>query len=234
VKRLRPRDYRELLRSGRWFASLPDDLQTRLLDAAVLRYAAAGAHVFARGDDTSGLFAVVDGAVRVSGQREAGREVLHMVFEPPSWFGELSVIDRLPRTQDTVADVDSELLHVPRDALEAILDAEPRYWRDLAVLLAHKLRLAMLALEDFAQVPPRVRVARRLAMMIEGYGDHTHPRRTVELRQEQLAQMLSVSRQTANQVLKELEAEGLIKLAYGEIEILDAAGLRAISALGVI
>jgi CRP-like cAMP-binding protein len=233
VTRLRPRDYRELLRSGRWFAALPDDLQTKLLDAAVLRHAGAGEHVFARGDDSSGLFAVVDGAVRVSGQSEAGREVLHMVFEPPSWFGELSVIDRLPRTQDTIADVDSELVHVPRRAVEAILDAEPRYWRDVALLLAHKFRLAMLALEDFAQVPPRVRVARRLAMMIEGYGDHTHPRRTVELRQDQLAQMLSVSRQTANQVLKELEASGLIKVAYGEIEIIDTAGLNAVAALAI-
>jgi CRP-like cAMP-binding protein len=100
-------------------------------------------------------------------------------------------------------------------------------------LLAHKFRLAMLALEDFAQVPPRVRVARRLAMMIEGYGDHTHPRRTVELRQDQLAQMLSVSRQTANQVLKDLEASGLIKVAYGEIEIIDTAGLNAVAALAI-
>lgn len=86
MTRLRPRDYRELLRSGRWFAALPDALQSQLLDAAVIRHAGAGEHVFARGDDASGLFAVVDGAVRVSGQSEAGREVLHMVFEPPSWF----------------------------------------------------------------------------------------------------------------------------------------------------
>jgi pimeloyl-ACP methyl ester carboxylesterase len=30
-------DYRELLRSGRWFAGLPDALQERLVAAAVLR-----------------------------------------------------------------------------------------------------------------------------------------------------------------------------------------------------
>lgn len=231
MKRLRPREYRDLLRTGRWFAALPDDLQAKLLDAALIKHAGAGEHVIARGDDAAGLFAVIDGAVRMAGQSEAGREVLHMVIEPPSWFGELSVIDSLPRTQNAIADVDSALLHVPRRAIEAILDAEPRYWRDVALLLAHKFRLAVLALEDVAQVPPKVRVARRLALMIEGYGDHTHPRRTVDLRQEQLAQMLSVSRQTANQVLKELEAQGLIKLAYGEIEILDAAGLRALGAL---
>jgi CRP/FNR family transcriptional regulator, cyclic AMP receptor protein len=231
MKRRRASDYRELLRTGRWFAGLPDELQAELLDVAAIRTASAGERVLARGDEPAGLYAVLDGAVRLSGQSEAGREVLHMVVEPPSWFGELSVIDGLPRTQDATADVASELLHVPQRALEAILAAEPRYWRYLAILMAHKLRLATLALEDVAQVPPRVRLARRLAMMIEGYGDHTHPRRTVELRQEQLAMMLNVSRQTANQLLKELEALGLVKLAYGEVEILDAAALRTLGAM---
>jgi CRP-like cAMP-binding protein len=232
MKRRRPRDYRELLRTGRWFAALPDELQASLLDAAMMCAAAAGEHVLARGAEPSGLYAVIDGAVRVSGQSETGREILHMVVEPPSWFGELSVIDGLPRTQDATADVASELIHVPQRALEAILAAEPAYWRHLAILMAHKLRLAMLALEDVAQVPPRVRLARRLAMLIEGYGDHTHPRRTVDLRQEQLAAMLNVSRQTANQLLKELEGLGLVKLAYGEVEVIDAVGLRTLGALG--
>jgi CRP-like cAMP-binding protein len=71
-----------------------------------------------------------------------------------------------------------------------------------------------------------VRLARRLAMMAEGYGEREHQRRTVEVSQEQLAQMLSTSRQTANQLLKELAARGLIRLSYGTIEILDLAGLR--------
>lgn len=230
MKRRRPRDFLELLRTGRWFAALPDELQARLVDAAVVSTAGAGEPVMSRGDEPSGLYAVVDGAVRLSGRNEAGREVLHMVIEPPSWFGELSVIDGLPRTQDATADVASELLHVPQRAIEAILTAEPRTWQHLAILMAHKLRLAMLALEDVAQVPPIVRLARRLALMVEGYGDHTHQRRTVELRQEQLAMMLSVSRQTANQLLKELEALGLVKLAYGEVEIVDAAALRTLGA----
>ena len=44
--------------------------------------------------------------------------------------------------------------------------------------------------------------------------------------QEQLAQLLALSRQTVNQVLKDLQARGILKVAYGEIELLDFAGLR--------
>jgi Mn-dependent DtxR family transcriptional regulator len=38
--------------------------------------------------------------------------------------------------------------------------------------------------------------------------------------------MLSTSRQTVNQLLKALEADGLVRLKYGRVEILDLKGLR--------
>ena len=46
-------------------------------------------------------------------------------------------------------------------------------------------------------------------------------RRVLQLSQEQLALMLSLSRQTTNQILKGLEQDGAVRLSYGEIEILD-------------
>lgn len=222
----RARDYVELLRSGRWFAALPDDLQARLVDAATLRPLGARQPLFARGDEADGLYAVVDGSIRVSGGSESGREALLTLLEPPSWFGEISIFDGAPRTHDAVAETESLVVHVPRPALDAILAAEPRWWRELGLLLTSKLRLAFTAMEDMALLPIAVRLARRLTLMAQGYGEREFQRRTVEVSQEQLAQMLSTSRQTANQLLKELEARGLIRLAYGTIEILDLDGLQ--------
>jgi hypothetical protein len=44
--------------------------------------------------------------------------------------------------------------------------------------------------------------------------------------------MVSSSRQSTNQALKDLEARKLIKVAYGEIEILDLPGLTRAAATG--
>ena len=41
--------------------------------------------------------------------------------------------------------------------------------------------------------------------------------------------MLSLSRQTTNQILKSLQQEGALRLGYGEIEILDPARLQALT-----
>ena len=48
----------------------------------------------------------------------------------------------------------------------------------------------------------------------------------LQLPQEQLALMLAISRQTTNQILKELQAQGIVQLTYGEIEILDLQRLQ--------
>jgi CRP/FNR family cyclic AMP-dependent transcriptional regulator len=227
MKNRAPKDYREQLRAGRWYRGLPVELQDRLLAGASLRPLAAEERIFLRGDPPSGLFAVLDGGVRVTSMAAGGKEALLTLIEPPSWFGEIAVFDGLERTHDAIAEGETTVLQVPQSALDTILAAEPRYWRDLALLMAHKLRLLFVVLEEASALPIAVRLARRLLSMAEGYGEwHDRQSRVVEVKQEQLAAMLSTSRQTANQVLKRLEAKKIIRLTYGEIEILDHNGLR--------
>ncbi len=217
----------ELLRAGRWFGNLPDDFQRKLLEAGVVRKLPKGGWLFARGDDPSGLFAALDGGFRITAAAPSGKELLLALVEPPMWFGEIAVFDGLPRTHDAVAAEKSVVLHVPAQALDLILDGEPRYWRDLGLLVASKLRLTFLAMEDSAVLPIADRLARRLLMAVERYGEwHDRTSRVVDLRQEQLATMLSTSRQTVNQLLKELEGQGVVRLSYRHIEILDLDRLR--------
>jgi CRP/FNR family cyclic AMP-dependent transcriptional regulator len=219
--------YRELLKAGRWFRGLTEDFQERILANAAFVTLASGTRLFSRGDPPSGLYAVLDGAVRITTSAERGREMLVMLAEPPTWFGELSLFDRKPHTHDATADQDSAVLHLRTDTMGPILEEQPRYWRDLALLVACKLRTALLSMEVMAFMPPIARLARLLCLMAEGYGDwFERSLRQLEVRQDQLASMLAVSRQTVNQMLRELEARGAIRLAYGRVEILDMPALR--------
>ncbi|MFY0575212.1 Crp/Fnr family transcriptional regulator [Cystobacter fuscus] len=198
-----------------------------MLDAAVVRRLSAGQRLFSRGDRPCGLYCVVEGAIRISGVSESGKEALLMLMEPPNWFGEISLIDGQPRTHDAVAEGATRVLRVPQAELNTLLAQEPRYWRDFALLMSHKLRLMFIALEDLSLLPAPARLARRLLMIAEGYGNlHEGPRRVIDVSQEQLAQMLAISRQTTNQILKDLEARGAVRLTYGKIELLSLEKLR--------
>ncbi|MGP0172907.1 Crp/Fnr family transcriptional regulator [Pseudomonas sp. NCHU5208] len=213
------------LLQGHWFAALPQSLRDELLAMAQVQRLDAGQRLFRRGDRPSGLYAVVEGAVRIGAVSENGKEALLTLIEPPYWFGEISLFDGLPRTHDAFAESASTLLLLPQAELLALLERQPQHWRDFALLMSHKLRLAFLALEDMSLLPAAPRLARRLLLMAENYGEG-EPRRVLHLAQEQLALMLSLSRQTTNQILKDLEAQGIVHLTYGEIEILDLQRLR--------
>jgi Mn-dependent DtxR family transcriptional regulator len=50
----------------------------------------------------------------------------------------------------------------------------------------------------------------------------------VAVNQQQLGAMLSLTRQTVSEVLREFEARGLVKRRYGAIELLDWAALERV------
>jgi len=223
--------WRTRLMRGQWFSRLPVSLQDSLLNAARVRQLSAGQCLFQRGDPPCGLYAVLDGAVRIGAVNEQGKEALLSLVEAPHWFGEICLFDGQARTHDAFAASPCTLLHIPQTALLALLDAQPVYWRQLALLMSQKLRLTFINLEQLSLMPAPIRLAHRLLMIAEGYGELDEPRRVLQLPQEQLASMLSLSRQTTNQILKDLQGQGIIGLGYGEIEILDTQRLRALATI---
>lgn len=228
-------DHLPTLASGRWFAALPADFAAGLLHMAQLRTLDAGQALFLRGDAACGLYGVVRGAIDISGtggRSDAARAALLTRLDPPTWFGEIALFDGSVRTHDAHAASACTLVHVPQEALLGWLAQHPGHWHALALLLTDKLRTAFVAIEELALLPAPQRLARRLVLMAEGYGqwsgDH-RSRRSLALSQEDLALMLAISRQTANRILKGLQAHGLLRVHRGEIEICDLQGLRSAS-----
>ncbi|RKR37242.1 Crp/Fnr family transcriptional regulator [Paraburkholderia sp. BL17N1] len=217
-------------RSG-WFRSTPAAMQAQLIEAGRVERLAAGQRLFTRGDSDDGVYCVLDGLVRIGAASSAGKEALLAVIEPVNWFGEIALFDNRPRTHDAYAERDSELFHVPRAALVALLERTPAYWHLFGLLLTQKLRLAFDAIEEAALLPAAQRVARRLLLMAGGYGEPGALRRVLKVPQEDLAMMLALSRQTINQVLKQFETQGALKLGYAEIEIADVQKLAVLAEL---
>ena len=221
--------WRPRLMSGQWFSHLPVSLQDSLLAAARVRRLSPGQRLFKRGDPPCGLYAVLEGSVRIGAVSEQGKEALLSLVESPHWFGEICLFDGQPRTHDAFGLGHCVLLHIPQTVLLRLLDEQPAYWRQLALLMSQKLRLTFINLEQLSLMPTAARLAHRLLMIAEGYGEIDPPRRVLQLPQEQLASMLSLSRQTTNQILNDLQGQGIVNLKYGEIEILDAQRLRMLA-----
>jgi CRP/FNR family transcriptional regulator, cyclic AMP receptor protein len=215
-----------LLHANAWLASCAPALRQLLLSEGRRLALGAGQTLFERGGRPEGLCCVLDGALRVGSLQADGTASLLAYLEPGQWFGEISLLDGLPRTHDAVADGATVVWLLPHALLQDWLDRHPQCWRDLARLACAKLRLTFEVLEDIARLPLPQRLAKRLLLVAQAYGAGV-PRRRIRLPQEQLALMLGVSRQTVSKALRELAEGGLLALHYGEIELLDPVALQA-------
>jgi CRP-like cAMP-binding protein len=215
-----PAALRTALASDDWFAACPAPLQDALLQLGHMRPLAHGQSLFSRGGQADGLCCVTAGGLHIGAIQPEGQPAELAFLEPYQWFGEIGLIDGLPRTHDAVAEGDTHVLVVPRDSLVDWLYRHPAHWRDLARLACTKLRVTFAVLEELAVLPLEERLLRRLRLLAQGYGSREVPRRRIRLGQEVFARMMGVSRQSVNKALKALETRGVVRLHYGEIELL--------------
>ena len=210
---------RALLDADRWFGSLAPERREALIAAGRVSAVPAGGLIYATGDPPNGLWAVIEGQVRLKGYPAAGAEFLALILRPGTWFGEVSTLDGGPRPHDAAAFGSARVLHVPMAAFLRAAERLPVLYHDLGRLVCQHQRIALDFIAQVAALPPAARVARLLTGRAHEEGGLLH------VRQEEIAVMLGMSRQTVNRHLRSLERQGVIALGYGRIAVRDRAAL---------
>lgn len=218
-----PKHYLPVLHKSLWFSGLPALAAQRLLSEATILHLCAGQQLFLRGDSFDGIYCVVEGGLRLTGIAPDGQENLFSVISPPTWFGEIAFFDDLPRTHDAQAAGATVLLHVSPARLSQLVSEDIQWVNRLAVLMAQKTRLLFFALEASSRLDRQAKLARAIVMMItQGWtsvpdlGDGSTP-----LNQGSLAEMLGMTRQTVASGLKALQDQGILRLGYRRVAVLD-------------
>jgi CRP-like cAMP-binding protein len=213
-----------------WFAALPLAERRALVAASEALRLAAGEMLFRQGDavpaGAGAFYGVVSGGIKASSLRADGKEAILAVLEAGNWFGEISLIDRQPRTHDATAVGDTEVLALPRPAFDRMMK-RPAFALAVCRMLAARVRSLYGMVEDATLRSTRARVARRLLLLARG--DATQARETrpvVPVSQEALAMMLGLSRQTLSKELQGLARDGAVELGYGKIAIASVARLE--------
>jgi CRP/FNR family cyclic AMP-dependent transcriptional regulator len=116
------------------FAGLPRRLLARLAVQLFEKAYAPGEAVFAEGDPGKGLFVVLDGEIEVV--RDIGQGPQRIVtFGPGTAFGELALIDDLPRSASALAVTPTRLLILYRSHFEDLVAGD----RAIALVVANNL-----------------------------------------------------------------------------------------------
>lgn len=222
-------DIREILQLNPWFRGLPPALADGLIEeGVVLRL--QDKLIFAQGDPPNGLFALLAGEVHIRHASEDGGASVLEIVRPGGWFGDTGMLDHEPRSSDALAAGRATLLRVSRPEFER-LTATREHYACFARRICSQYRQALTYIVSTSRLPLKVRLAKRLASLAETRGVKVGSGVRIDLRlsQEALAEMLGVSRQSLNPVLRRLQAEGFIALGYATIVVCDLAKLLALA-----
>ncbi len=226
-----------LLTDNEWLSSLPEPILEKLASSCHVKSLNQGQLLFAKGDEPRGLYRVLKGKMRVSSFTTDGKEALLTWLEPGQWFGEISLFDGLPRTHDSHAQIDSQLLVLPSNDFTQLLSKHPELYKHVVILLCQKLRQSFTLLEDTASLSTKGQLARRLILLCNNPNLSTShidahakaPLTRITVSQDSLASMLNISRQTVNKLLQELQKNRIIALHYGHIDIIDMVQLETLT-----
>jgi CRP-like cAMP-binding protein len=225
---------RHALNSGSWFASLSPSLRHDLVRHGVLRRFADGEPIFLRGQDATCWAAVVAGNVRVGTSHPGGKQLTLCYMRPGLWFCDVSVLHDQPRSYDAHAHGAAAMLMVSLEHAQAMLREHQELYGALLRLHAARTRQVFELLQDLQTLPLRARIAKQFTQLARRHGIPSvlQPgavRIVLQLGQEELAQLVSASRQRVNRELQELRAEGVLGMEQGRWLVRDLAGMQRVA-----
>src|SRR5579859_2794142 len=180
------------LRAVTLFHGLPETELGALGRQVVQRRYGRGELIFSQGEAGDGLYIVAEGHVSISRQNPDGDELIHTIYEPGEYFGELALFDREPRSASATAAQVCNLLFLSRSAFQSFLESHPGALLTCLEAVVGQLRRLTDVADELALMDVRQRLARRLVRLSEQgvLDDDKGGHGTFHITQQQLASML--------------------------------------------
>jgi CRP-like cAMP-binding protein len=195
----------------------PGDV-TALASTLAVRTCPPGSVLFGSGEQTPGVWIVRGGRIELSVGSGRRRAVVQLL-RPGDVDGDIQLLLDMPLPYTGRALAEATCLFLARQDFEGLLATHPAIARRWLSSVAQRLAASQARILALLGGSLTAQAATLLAdEAVDG---------RVELPQRTLAAMLGVQRPSLNKVLKDLERDGLIRISYGTIEVLDRARLAA-------
>jgi CRP-like cAMP-binding protein len=189
---------------------LPADTLARLGERMTERTFARREVVIKKDDQAQAMCFLVEGRLQGVDFTVDGREVGLYFVDPDDYFGELSVIDGLPRPEFVIAVARSRVATLPRDEARTLIFSTPGVAERITTRLAQRLR-SVSAHRTLLGLPnPAQRVCAHLVQLSVRAADGKMIIAHAPTHQE-IAIMINTSRETVTRVFQVLQSRAVLK-----------------------
>ena len=171
-------------------------------------------------------FGVIDGLLKMSNDSAMGLPMTFTGVPPGGWFGEGTVMKNEPYRYNIQALRRSVVAGISVDTFHGLLKRSIGFNGFVMHQLNERLGQFIAAREIDRLTSPDERVARSLAALFHpvlypGVGQ------VLRITQQELAYLVGLSRQRVNEALRAMHKDGVIRVEYGGVRVLDLERLRS-------
>jgi CRP/FNR family transcriptional regulator, cyclic AMP receptor protein len=209
----------QALKAVPFFTRLNDRELEVVRSVATERTYPKNAVVLTEGEMGDSLYMIQSGKVKVVIGDEEGRELILKILGPGDFFGEMSMIDKQPRSASVTTTEPSTFLVLTNAGFEHCVELAPRIANMVMQILAQRVREADRKIGTLALMDVYGRVASTLLELAV----YTNGKLVVgeKLSQQDIANMVGASREMVNRILKDLSERGFISIESKSITIIN-------------
>jgi len=202
----------KLLKNIPLFSELDDEDIQRIADLMVTKRYKKNNLIIFEEDLGRNMFIIKEGRVKISGISDEGGEAIFSILGEGEFFGELSIIDGLPRSATVTSIDDVDLWVLNRGDFLEMLQKFPQIAIVLLKELARRIRRSDLQIKSLSLKDARGRVGATLMRLAEDIGLFRGGKVVIDELplQRDLASIAGTSRETISRVIKKFEDEGLM------------------------
>jgi CRP/FNR family cyclic AMP-dependent transcriptional regulator len=198
-------------------AAVTDPLVRELAGHGQVRAFAKSAVIINEGDDSSSLFVILSGRVKIYSADDTGREIIYDDHGPGEYVGEMA-LDGRPRSASVMTLEPTTCSLLNRDEVRRAISANPDIAIQILSTLIGRARIATANVRNLALLDVYGRVARLLLDLAEDKdGKLVIPER---LTQQDIGDRVGASRDMVSRIFKDLVAGGYIRIEHKIITIL--------------
>lgn len=187
--------------------------------------------VFHAEDPGDAMYLLRRGMVKVTLVTSDRRDVVVALLHPPDFFGEMALLDGLPRSATVTTLEASEMFLLLRPTFVDLLMRTPSLARKIAEGLSWRMRRTLDLVHRLAFLDTHGKVARVLFRLALEKGQATEHGTTLDIRltQRTLAELAGTTRETTAVVLRDFQQAGFLRMTGGTIILLEPAILERLA-----
>lgn len=190
-----------------------------------------GQRIYLPGDPSDQIFMLKSGVVKIATIGPDNREAILAFLYPGDIFGELAVVDDMPRDHLAQAYEDAVLCALSKDVMLRLIRESQELGYQITKVMGLRLKTFKTRVEELLYKSATARVAHTLLDLARQHGvaDAQGVVIPIRLSQGDLGKLVGLTRETVNVVLQELHRRGLVEAGRRSIRLKNVDALRQVN-----